>query len=90
MLCPYCWCIALVSYNYTSNVCGHIMYMHFLGNACGDVEVGILLIQLFRGEAQSLCEGVTISADFSSCFIKAQVALQASLWTLKHKSCAGT
>lgn len=60
-------------------MCGHIMYMHFLGNACGDVEVGILLIQLFRGEAQSLCEGVTISADFSSCFIKAQVALQASL-----------
>lgn len=55
------------------------MYMHFLGNACGDVEVGILLIQLFRGEAQSLCEGVTLSADFSSCFIKAQVALQASL-----------
>lgn len=79
-----------MSCNYTSNVCGHIMYMHCLGNACDDVEVGILLIQLFRGEAQSPGEGVTLSADFSSCCIKAQVALQASLWTLKHKSSAGT
>lgn len=49
-----------------------MMYMHFLGDACDDVEVGILLIQLFRGEAQSPCEGVTLSADFSSCFIEAQ------------------
>lgn len=53
--------------------------MHVLGNACGAVEVGTLLIHLFRGEAQSPREGVTLAADFSSCFIKAQVALQASL-----------